>query len=57
MTTWKSCAMVLWSEVRERAATTPIQALRTELQDNPPVGTSPTQALLLLQWLEGLKLI
>ena len=45
------------TDVKARAATTPIPTLRLQLQEEPPEGTSPTQANLVLLYLEGLELI
>lgn len=43
-------------EIRDLAASTPLTALRTDLRGDAPAGLSPTQASLVLRWLEQLDL-
>jgi glucose-6-phosphate dehydrogenase assembly protein OpcA len=42
-------------EIRELASMSSPGELRNHLSENPPAGLSPTQAILLLRWLEQLE--
>lgn len=44
-------------EIRSLATLTPLTELRSEFRDSPPTGLSPTQAVLVLRWLEQLDLL
>lgn len=44
-------------EIRDLAATTPLTELRRQLREEPPAGVSPTQASLVLRYMEQLELL